>query len=75
LKEYIKSDGCIDPHLADQLIPFLSLAKGNSVFTTTRMTEHLLTNLWVVQQFLDVRISRWGEKGERGRVDFICGPY
>jgi RNA 3'-phosphate cyclase len=75
LKEYIQSDGCIDPHLADQLIPFISLAKGNSVFTTTRITEHLLTNLWVVQHFIDVRISRWGEKGERGRVDLTCGPY
>jgi RNA 3'-phosphate cyclase len=71
LKEYIQSDGCIDPHLADQLIPFISLAKGNSVFTTTRITEHLLTNLWVVQHFLDVRISKWGEKGERGRIEFF----
>ncbi len=71
LKEYIKSDGCIDPHLADQLIPFAALAKGNSVLTTTRITEHLLTNLWVVQNFLDVRISKWGEKGERGRIEFF----
>jgi RNA 3'-phosphate cyclase len=71
LKEYIKSDGCIDPHLADQLIPFVAWAKGNSVFTTTRMTEHLLTNLWVVQHFLDVRISKWGEKGERGRIELF----
>ena len=71
LKEYIKWDGCIDPHLSDQLIPFVALAKGNSVFTTTRMTEHLLTNLWVVQHFLDVRISKWGEKGERGRIEFF----
>ena len=75
LKEYFESDGCIDPHLADQLIPFISLAKGNSSFTTTRITEHLLTNLWVVQHFLDVKISRWGKKGERGRVDFIPIPY
>ncbi len=71
LKEYIQSEGCIDPHLADQLIPFAALAKGNSVMTTTRMTEHLLTNLWVVQHFLDVRISKWGEKGERGRIEFF----
>jgi RNA 3'-terminal phosphate cyclase len=35
------------------------------------MTEHLLTNLWVVQHFLDVRISKWGEKGERGRIEFF----
>jgi RNA 3'-terminal phosphate cyclase (ATP) len=71
LKEYVESDSCIDPHLADQLIPFLSLAKGNSSFTTTRVTEHLLTNLWVVNHFLDVKIWRWGEKGKKGGVEFF----
>jgi RNA 3'-phosphate cyclase len=73
LKEYMESDGCIDPHLADQLIPFLSLAKGNSSFTTTRITEHLLTNLWVVQHFLDVKISIWGDKGKKGGIEFFNG--
>ena len=33
LEEYIESDGCIDPHLADQLVPFIVLAKGHSVST------------------------------------------
>jgi RNA 3'-terminal phosphate cyclase (ATP) len=71
LKDYLESDGCIDSHLADQLVPFMALAKGNSSFTTIRMTEHLLTNLWVIQHFLDVTISREGETGERGRVEFL----
>jgi RNA 3'-terminal phosphate cyclase (ATP) len=71
LKDYIESDGCIDSHLADQIVPFMALAKGNSFFTTTQITEHLLTNLWVIEHFLDVTISRWGEKGESGRVEFL----
>ncbi len=71
LKNYFSSEGCIDPHLADQLVPFMALAKGNSSFATTRITEHLLTNLWVIQHFLDVTISREGERGERGRVEFL----
>jgi RNA 3'-phosphate cyclase len=71
LKDYVSSEGCIDPHLADQLVPFMALAKGNSSFTTTRITEHLLTNLWVIQHFLDVTISRAGGRGERGRVEFL----
>jgi RNA 3'-terminal phosphate cyclase (ATP) len=70
LKEYVESDGCVDSHLADQLVPFMALAKGSSAFTTTRITEHLLTNLWVVQHFAKVKISRLGEKGEAGRVEF-----
>jgi len=75
LKEYVDSEGCIDPHLADQLIPFIALGKRNSSFTTTRITEHLLTNLWVVQQFLDVKFSTWGGKGEKGRIDLAPPPY
>jgi RNA 3'-terminal phosphate cyclase (ATP) len=68
LKDFIESDGCIDPYLADQLVPFMALAKGNSSFTTNRITEHLLTNLWVIRHFLDVAIAREGEKGGKGRV-------
>jgi len=71
LKDYLESDGCIDPHLADQLIPFMALAKGNSSFTTTQMTEHLITNLWVVRHFMDRKTSVLGEKGGKGRVDFF----
>jgi len=71
LKDYVESDGCIDPHLADQLVPFMALAKGSSSFTTTQITEHLLTNLWVLQHFLEVKILRRGERGEGGRVEFL----
>ncbi len=74
LKNYIESDGCIDPHLADQLTPFMALAKGNSSFTTTQITEHLLTNLWLIQHFLEVKLLRRGEKGENGRVEFFNEP-
>jgi RNA 3'-phosphate cyclase len=71
LKDYLTSDGCLDPYLADQLVPFMALARGNSSFTATRITEHLLTNLWVIQHFLDVKILREGEAGARGRVEFL----
>jgi RNA 3'-terminal phosphate cyclase (ATP) len=71
MKEYIDSEGCIDPHLADQLIPFMALAKGNSSFTTTRIREHFLTNLWVVQHFLDLNIIKSGNVEEKGRVEFL----
>jgi RNA 3'-phosphate cyclase len=70
LKDYVESEGCIDPYLADQLVPFLCLVKGNSSFTTTRTTEHLLANLWVVQHFLDTKIATSGEKGRMGWIEF-----
>jgi len=71
LKDYMESDGCIDPHLADQIIPFMAVAKGNSSFTTPQMTEHLITNLWVVGHFLEVRVQRWGEIGRPGKVELL----
>jgi len=71
LKDYVESDGCVDPHLADQLVSFMALTKGNSSFTTIRVTKHLLTNLWVTQHFVNVSISREGKTGGRGRVEFL----
>jgi RNA 3'-terminal phosphate cyclase (ATP) len=71
LNAYVASDGCIDSHLADQLLTFMALAKGTSFFTTTQMTDHLLTNLWVIEQFLDIEILRAGERGGRGRVEIL----
>ncbi len=71
MKDFMESDGCIDPHLADQLVPFMALAKGNSFFTTTQMTQHLLTNLWVIGRFLESKVRNWGEIGTPGRVEFL----
>jgi len=72
LKDYLEAVGCIDPHLADQLAPIMALAKGKSSFTTTRITEHLLTNLWVVQHFKkNMKISLMGEKGREGKVELF----
>lgn len=75
LKGYMESDGCVDPHLADQLVPFMALRKGSSSLTTTRITEHLLTNLWVISHFLDIKILRSGKSGEKGKVDLISMAY
>lgn len=75
LKEYMESDGCIDPHLTDQLVPFLGFAHGRSSFTTSRITEHLLTNLWVIEHFLKISVSVLGNKGERGKIDLIPASY
>ncbi len=69
-KRYLNTEGCVDHHLADQLVPFMALAKGNSSLTTNRVTKHLLSNLWVVQNFIpEIRILRWGEEGGEGRIE------
>jgi RNA 3'-terminal phosphate cyclase (ATP) len=71
--EYHQSDACLDEHLADQLILPMALATDSSAFTTCEITQHLLTNVWVVEQFLDVRFEIEGEEGEKGRVQKMAG--
>jgi RNA 3'-terminal phosphate cyclase (ATP) len=65
---FMQTKGAVDPHLADQLVPYLALADGQSVFTVSRITNHLLTNIWVVKQFFPIKISVEGEEGEEGKV-------
>jgi RNA 3'-terminal phosphate cyclase (ATP) len=62
------SGAAIDPHLADQLLLPLALAPGRSQFTTGRVTQHLLTNAHVIEQFVPARIEVVGQEDEPGLV-------
>jgi RNA 3'-terminal phosphate cyclase (ATP) len=65
---YLEREGVADPYLADQLLLPMALVPGSSSMTTTRVTEHLLTNRWVVEQFLPERVRVEGGVGQPGRV-------
>ncbi len=52
-----RSDAPVDPHLADQLVLPMALAKGESQVATSQVSQHLLTNVWVVRQFLTRELS------------------
>lgn len=66
--EHHRSGAAVDPHLADQLILPLGLVQEESYFTTSRVTRHLLTNIWVAEQFLGKRFAVEGEEGGAGAV-------
>ena len=51
LKE-LKSDAIFDHHLADQVMPFCAVARGNSTYTTTEVTLHQQSNAYVINEFL-----------------------
>ena len=68
LLAFLETDGCLDHYLADQLLLPLSLIDGASAFRTNRITNHLLTNAHVIQQFLPVSIVIEGEKGAPGLI-------
>jgi RNA 3'-terminal phosphate cyclase (ATP) len=65
---YYSTDTALDPNLPDQIIPYLSRSAERSVFTTSRITQHLLTNLWVTGLFQTFTHRIEGTTGEPGRV-------
>ncbi len=73
--DFLRSGAAIDEHLADQLIPLMALAKGRSSFTTSRITSHLLTSIWVVEQFLPIKFWVSGDEGEPGEVSVYGVGY
>ena len=48
-----KSEACLDKHLADQILPYLTLAQGKSSVKVSEITNHCKTNIWVIEKFLD----------------------
>jgi RNA 3'-terminal phosphate cyclase (ATP) len=58
----------VDLHLADQLILPLALHGRAMAFRTSQITQHLLTNIWVVEQFLGLRFTVSGQVDEPGEV-------
>jgi RNA 3'-terminal phosphate cyclase (ATP) len=56
VRKYLDTGVTVGPYLADQLLVPLALA-GKGKFLTCRPTEHALTNIEVIQQFLDMNIT------------------
>jgi len=65
---YYYSGSCLDHHLADQIVLYLAVAKGESSFTVSLVTKHLLTNLSVIEKFLGVGSRLEGEEGKTGTL-------
>lgn len=61
-----------DEHLPDQIALYLSLCKEKSVFTTSRITQHLMTNLWCISLFHDFKYEVEGNIGESGKIKINC---
>jgi RNA 3'-phosphate cyclase len=63
-----ESGAALDRHLADQILIYLALAEGPSSLTTEAVTSHLLTNVWVIEQFLGPTFQVKGNLGARGEI-------
>lgn len=73
--EFIKTKAQFEEHLADQILIPLSFVLINSVekrfsFTTSKVTKHLITQAWLIPQFLEkITIKVLGKEGEPGEVE------
>jgi len=47
----------VDVYLADMLVPYMALAEGNSSVLTRNVSEHLETNIWLVEKMLKARFN------------------
>jgi RNA 3'-terminal phosphate cyclase (ATP) len=63
-----RKSAAFDPHLADQIVLYLSLSREDSSFTTSCITEHLLTNLWVIKNFMDIHYEVEGQLSSEGKI-------
>jgi RNA 3'-terminal phosphate cyclase (ATP) len=63
-----ESGAALDRHLADQVLIYLALAEGPSNLTIEAVTPHLLTNVWVIEQFFGPLFQIKGDLGKRGEI-------
>jgi RNA 3'-terminal phosphate cyclase (ATP) len=57
LMREIDSGAGVDIHMTDQILPYLALAPSASRVSVARLTLHALTNMWVIEHFLDGRFD------------------
>ncbi len=55
LIEDIKSGAAVDRYVGDQLIIYAGLAEGTSRYSIPGVTDHVETNLWLIEEFLGVK--------------------
>lgn len=56
LKRQIDTGACLDSWMADQILPYLALARGGRV-SVAEVTDHCKSNIWVIEKFLPVKFE------------------
>ena len=46
------SGACLDSFTADQILPYLALSGREGSVTVSRITDHTMTNMWVIEQLV-----------------------
>lgn len=57
LLKIMESGSTMDVHTADQLLPYMAMADGDSAFSVSRISRHLLSQMDTLETFLDVKFG------------------
>ncbi|MFX1473856.1 MAG: RNA 3'-terminal phosphate cyclase [Promethearchaeota archaeon] len=64
----LESGAPVDKHQADMLVPYMALAQGTSSVFISELTQHTVTNVYVVEQFIETKFSVIGEVGKPAQI-------
>lgn len=69
---FLDSKAALDQYSADQMIPYLACLGGKHSFSTSCITQHLLTNIWVTRKFFpELHFSMEGKVGSPGKISLF----
>ena len=71
LLQEIDADVDLDVHAVDHLVPYLTLASQPSRFRCRELSGHAETELWLLQQFMDID---WEKETGDGRTEVVIHP-
>jgi len=68
--EDVKTGAAVDRYIADQLIIYAGLGEGVTRYLVPRITEHVETNLWLIEEFLGAKTKISGNLLEIEGIGF-----
>ncbi|MFB6490751.1 MAG: RNA 3'-terminal phosphate cyclase [Thermoproteus sp. AZ2] len=71
LSAELATGAALDSHMGDMIVLYMALARGRSEVVASRLTSHLETNIFVVEQFLPVKFSYSGKEPVKIAVDGV----
>jgi RNA 3'-phosphate cyclase len=74
LLRQVESGATLDEWMGDQILPFLAVAEGESAISVPSITDHLKTNLWLIDQFLPLE-THMREEGTRVVITIKSHEY
>ena len=69
--EDIKTGAVVDRYIADQLIIYAGLTQGITQYSVPGITEHVETNLWLIEEFLGAKTKVSGNLVEIEGIGFV----